>query len=243
MKKNVFFITILSLLLLSFTVFCIGNNAKAKSLMLLSDYQKELDAINSEFGTNYCFPTDEILKKEGRSIEEVEKYFQQMTLNEFKDYVYSAIQADIAYTNDNTTGLEYNYSTAEHYYYNPDHLYPVEKSNLQRRGHDGEYRSYSSTQKWYYSYAPNNYLYIRSTVYYANGHDMYVSVDGYGDHMGSYPCYGATSFTSSISSDKRTVSCNFTCVKYIAPNIMNANIYNFSGITFTANGGDLYASI
>ena len=62
------------------------GTAHSESLTL-SDYQAELDKINEELGTNYSFPTEDLLKAEGRTLKDVEEFFQQMTLEEFRDYI------------------------------------------------------------------------------------------------------------------------------------------------------------
>ncbi len=61
-------------------------------LLTLSDYQAELDRINEELGTDFCFPTEDVLKAEGRTNKDVEEFFQQMTLEDFRNYVIDASQ-------------------------------------------------------------------------------------------------------------------------------------------------------
>ena len=74
--------------------------------LTLSDYQAELDKINEELGTNYSFPKEDLLKAEGRTLKDVEEFFQKMTLEEFRDYVIDASQNAFV----NTLPIEHEYS-------------------------------------------------------------------------------------------------------------------------------------
>ena len=228
MRKITVAILIISMIFGGVVFSNFNTKVKAAETFDLSDYQKELDKINVQLGTDYCFPTEEVLKAEGRTLNDVEMYFQKMTLDEFHDYVYNAIQMSC----NDTTENENDFPSGEHVY--------CMNTNDSRNTEDySGTRSYSSTQKWFYSGDSNKYLFIRSTIYYADGNYRYSTLDEYGDYMAAYPGYGITGFSYSFSADKRTITCNFVCVQYIAPNIINPTYYNFSGIVFTANGGDI----
>lgn len=221
-------------ILLSAVIFCnVKNKANAEEPLPLSAYQNELDKINAQLGTNYGFPTEELLKIEGRTIDDVEKHFQQMTLDEFRDYIYNIYQNDY-YNSENESNDAESEDEAIEY------TFPVNTDDSQD-ANVGD-RAYSSNQKYYYSGNTGKYLFINSTVFYADGHDRYSTIDncGYG-HLPSsgYPYYVVNDFYSSISTDKRTVSCLFVCYRYTGDDIIDTGIHNVN-VVFTANGGDVY---
>lgn len=219
-------------ILLSAVIFCnVKKEANAEEPLPLSVYQNELDKINAQLGTNYGFPTEELLKIEGKTIDDVETYFQQMTLDEFRDYIYNIYQN--GYYNPESDYSESDDGTAKY-------TFPVNTDDSQDANVGN--RAYSSTQKYYYSGNTGKYLYITSTVFYADGHDRYSSIDDssyFHASSSGYPYYVVNNFNSSISTDKRTVSCLFSCYQYVAPYTIDTGIHNIN-VVFTANGGDVY---
>ncbi len=225
---------LIACIIFGMTVFYYSSNGvKAEEPLSLGDYQKELDRINQELGINYSFPSEELLKAEGRTPNDVEKFFQQMSIEEFRDYIYTLVHIEEDWYNGvDLNKPEYSDTNSE-----IDHCYPLNIDNSQDND-DGEVRSYTYTQKFYYSGEFGNYFYIRSTVFYANGHDMYASIDKYGDHASHFPCLYVTGFDSTISTDRRTVSCDFTGDLHLSEYIVSTSLA-FPGIVFTANGGDI----
>ena len=61
-------------------------------MFTLSDYQEELDKINKELGTEYIFAPED-----GRDLKEAEAFYQQMSLDEFREYIYNASEAAKAF--------------------------------------------------------------------------------------------------------------------------------------------------
>lgn len=55
----------------------------------------------------------------------------------------------------------------------------------------------------------------------------------------SYPAYKVRSYSTSFSSNKRTVACTWRCSKYISKNVVATGDYTLS-CTFTAGGGNIY---
>ncbi len=229
LKKVMAIVVGLSIILGVFNIRSFVIEANAEDTLSLYEYQVELARINEQYGTDYCFPTNDVLRAEGRTIEDVEKYFQQMTLEEFHETVCNAINEDLE------REANLNEIPESEIVSNVSKLNVVDGNDVNRIS------SYSSEQRWYYSDSSYNYFYIRTTQYYADGYSRYISFNSYGDNMASYPCYGVTSCSTSISNDTRNITCNFTYVKYISANIINANQYRIN-IVFTAGGGDVNPS-
>ena len=98
----------------------------------------------------------------------------------------------------------------------------------------------TKTQKYYYDASDtNNYLYIKSTIYHADGKDRYSSVNSSGYHMGSFPQYRVKSFSKSYNTGHTKVYCTFICYRYLSEYLVNAATISVN-VTFTASGGDEY---
>ena len=67
--------------------------------------------------------------------------------------------------------------------------------------------AYDKIQRFYYDSKWNNYFYIDSTLYSADGKERYASINHYGYNNSTYPCYKPTSMTHSKSSDCTEVTC------------------------------------
>ncbi len=156
-----------------------------------------------------------IVSEEDMSEEEYAKmvtFFASMNIEEFRRYIISAYQNDIEFQN------------------NPDDSSPIQVSPA----------AYTNIQRYYYS-GNSNFLAIQSTAYTGDGYERYYTIDTYGYSMVSYPAYYPYSFSSTISSDKRSVSCVYNCTKYITEYIADTagHIVN---VTFTAGAGDIIGS-
>ena len=142
---------------------------------------------------------------------EMVEFFSMMSISDFRNYIMAAHQNDI--TNASADVLP------------TEQIAPA---------------AYSNTQRYYYS-GGSNYLSINSTLYTADGYERYYSVNNGNSNMVSYPAYYATSLSSTISSDKRTVNCSFNCTKYITAYVSDTS-FHVVRVTFTAGGGDVYGT-
>lgn len=156
-----------------------------------------------------------VVSEENMSEEEYAEmvtFFTSMNIEDFRTYIISAYQNDIESQN------------------NPDDSLPSQVSPA----------AYSSIQRYYYS-GNSNYLAIQSTAYTGDGYERYYTIDTYGYSMVSFPAYYPHTFSSTISSDKRRVSCVYNCTRYITEYIADTagHIVN---VTFTAGAGDIIGS-
>ncbi|BCJ99711.1 hypothetical protein [Anaerocolumna chitinilytica] len=214
-------------LILFFTVPVNNIFAAADNNLLLKPYVDELAKINKEFGTNYTFPTEENLLKNGSSIQEMTNFYQNMSMDEFDAYIRGLYNTDnsIIKSVQNTIIAENNFT----------------ESNIVSSTSSS---TSTSTQKYFYGGQYNsNYLKITSTISNVNGTTyIYSSVDQYGQYHGSYPYYDpSVGLTQTFSTDRTKVSCTFKCVKYLSAYVQDGVIYNIS-CTFGAGQGDIYAS-
>lgn len=190
-------------------------NVSAETFNDINVYEKELDKINKELGTDYAFPTDDVVEEGAVSKKELSKFYSSMSINEFRKYVMDAHNNEIK--SKNSFDKIENYSKI-----------PVLKS------------TFSKKQKFYYY--SDNYLSINAKVYRADGKERYSSVSNGEYYHNCYPYLKPTSFSKNFSSGNTKVNCNYTCTKYIAANLINGTHYNVS-VTFDASGGNVYNSI
>lgn len=103
-------------------------------------------------------------------------------------------------------------------------------------------QAYTKTQKYYYDKTGKNYLSITSTAYTVDGKERYSGIPSYSYKGAAYPYYKPSSMSSSKSDGDTKITCKFSCVKYIAKNLIYATQYTVK-VTFKASGGDVYASV
>lgn len=179
-------------------------------------YRETLEKINEELGTHYSFPTQEQLKAENKSYNDLINFYTSMGINDFIKYVKKA------YRNERL-GI---YSRLNYAQNMEDSISTV---------------AYDKIQRFYYDSKWNNCFYIDSTLYSADGKERYASINHYGYNNSTYPCYKPTSMTHSKSSDCTEVTCIFKCVKYVAKNLIEGVTCTLK-VTFRASSGNVYAT-
>ena len=214
MCKKIISLSLIFTLLCSVFSVSITVNAKEDSLV---QYRTVLEELNEQLGTDYAFPTKEQMKDNGESYSDLVQFYSKMSIDEFKDYVIRA-------------------------YNNEKNGRKTEVSDIIKDESEISPLAYTKRQKLFYDTTGKNYLYITSTFYTADGKERYSSVNSYGYIGGAYPYYLPSSMSSSKSSDFTKVTCTFSCVKYIAKNLIDATRYTVK-VTFTAAGGDVHTTI
>lgn len=198
------------------TLFTVSTTVNAKEDSL-APYRTVLEELNVQLGTDYTFPTAEQMENNGECYVDLVEFYNKMSIDEFKDYVITA------YDNEKSDNM-------------------TEVSDITEDESEISPQAYTKKQKYYYDTTGKNYLFINSTVYTADGKERYSSVDSYGHTEKAYPYYSPSSMSSSKSADFTKVTCTFSCVKYIAKNLINATNYTVK-VTFKASGGDVYTSV
>ena len=173
-------------------------------------YQEELTRLNKELGTNYTLsPT------EGETQESMQAFFMAMTIDEFDKYIYAAYEAEMKF----------------------DSIVKKPRTEI-KTSEKEETRSTLTTQRLYYDGANSLYLKVYTTT--VNGTTIYTGDVHSSSHtIVSYPAYKVRSYSTSFSSNKRTVACTWRCSKYISKNVVATGDYTLS-CTFTAGGGNIY---
>lgn len=106
---------------------------------------------------------------------------------------------------------------------------------------DNGISTYDFTQTQHYYYSGSNSLYARTHVKQSSSSSPeYDYVDGYGAHHPDYPYYDPSlGFSSSISNDRKKLSCVFDCKKYVDKYLIDTGKYTIS-VTFIVNAGNIY---
>lgn len=210
MKKIIISLCLVLALLCSLFMLPADVNAEQNSL---APYYAVLEEMNEELKTDYMFPSAVQMEEAGESYSELVEFYTSMSMDEFRSYVRAAY--------DNEAKEDKCYS---------DIVIDSEIEPL----------AYNKKQKYYYDASSLNYLFISSTVYSADGVERYSSVDSYGHTEILYPYYTPSSMSKSFGTGYKTVTCTFSCVKYIAKNLISATAYTLK-VTFSASGGNVSA--
>lgn len=230
--KKIFFalVTLLATIMLFVPItgtyaYAMDTDTKDLNTALLP-YAQELEKINFELGTDYIFvPNDELSEVE---YNELVDFYQQMTLEEFRDYIFKAYENDISYQN-NCSEFEFNYcTTSENLHNNGDtqifSLNPVS----------------TITQKYFYKSSSKNYLAITADVMYGDGRGHYLDNDvTFESHIADYPGYRIEKGTYNFSMDQSEIYVKFTCKRFTAVGVQNAITYTIP-VTFNSDGFDVY---
>jgi hypothetical protein len=138
-----------------------------------------------------------------------------MTIDEFDKYIYAAYEAEMKF----------------------DSIVKKPRTEI-KTSEKEETRSTLTTQRLYYDGA--NSLYLKAYTTTVNGTTIYTGDVHSSSHtIVSYPAYKVRSYSTSFSSNKRTVACTWRCSKYISKNVVATGDYTLS-CTFTAGGGNIY---
>lgn len=141
----------------------------------------------------------------------------KMSISQFDEYIMKIHQKDENEQAEQETNTEF----------------VCKKSKLSARG---------GASKQLYYYSGSNYLYFASDITVVNGVLQYLSGNGYGSHISSYPGYKCTGkFSSSFLAGKTKVKCNWKCTRMLSANISDATVYTIT-CTFKAGGGNVYAT-
>lgn len=196
-----------------FCVFVENVIAEQKGLDI---YQQILDEMNNELNTNYRFPSEEEMLKKGETYQDLVDFYSAMSVDEFKQYVYSAHQNVL----DGTIITNWDY---------------VDYTN--------SLLSYTKTQKYYYEgSSTGNYLYLKTKAYSGGGMEHYIEALESGHTERSYPCYYNISTNVTFSKNMRKLVCEFNCSRFVSKNLSD-NSYRTFKIPFEADGGDVYTVI
>lgn len=205
-------------ILCTLSVFCCNDFAVfASEADVLKPYEEKLAEINNELGTSYKIPDANELSVTGMTEAELISFYTAMDMDEFESYILE---------------MDENNQTEEIIVLQS----PYNKNGI-------SLSATSSTQKYYYSTSNNNYLYIKTSVSTSGGKKYYSSINSLGSNSTAtgYPYYSVKSYSYSKSSNSRQVTCSYKCSKYLSSTIIDTGSYTVK-VTFTAGGGDLYAT-
>ncbi|GFI04222.1 hypothetical protein IMSAGC005_03074 [Lachnospiraceae bacterium] len=149
------------------------------------------------------------------SISQMEQFYTSMSLEEFDVYIRNAIKNAQNYDKDLGTDIK-----------NESGIEPLEETVEQR-----------------YIYDTVHYIYVKVNTNVEHGVRTYTAFHGAGDNnsQGSYPYYSLTSYVANFSENKKVLYCNFSCYRYIAPNICDTYATPIL-VNFKAGGGNVYPS-
>lgn len=199
----------------------------------LSKYVQIVAEFNNEYGTSYQIATPEQLCKVGKSIDEITSLFNEMSEDEFYDYLYDAYLLDMSdKLNDNqyesvdmcTTDIELSANAVN---------LPIEK------------QVNTGTQHYYYRGSTTESLYITASWSYGDGYyrySPYLQNIGYRYTPGHYPYYVPYDSTHSLTNSATQMACSYTCSKFIAEGITDITVWTIN-VSFTAGGGDVWGSL
>lgn len=149
------------------------------------------------------------------SISQMEQFYTSMSLEEFDAYIRNAIKNAQNYDKKFETDIK-----------NESEIEPLEETVEQR-----------------YIYDTVHYIYVKVNTNVEHGVRTYTAFHGAGDNnsQGSYPYYSLTSYVANFSENKKVLYCNFSCYRYIAPDICDAYATPIL-VNFKAGGGNVYPS-
>lgn len=202
-------------------VVCLLNCAPVPVAALedeLTIYLEELEKINNELGTEYGFPTEDMLDDDGKTYSDLVDFYTQMSIEAFRTYVYEA--------HENATQVD-------------------EKAQIYQEVADEtliQPRAYPKTQRFYYDPSSSEYLYISAILYTADGEERYSYLTDWGYSSSSYPHYKAYDMTYSYSEGWTWVNCTFSCYKVVSENLIYTTIYSVP-VSFRSAYGDVYATL
>ncbi len=193
-----------------------GAGAKDLSTSLIP-YTQELEKINSELGADFTFASEDELTDE--QFDHYVNFYRQMTIEEFRDYVYDMYQFDTNSSVDlSLTAAEVSVDKADIFSVNPTSII---------------------TQKYYYNFSDNyNYIQLKSEVMYGGGRAIYIDIIswlGYIDDEDDY--YDAFDSDYELSSDQSSVDVTFYCTHYRKGLALRNIVVT---VKFEAAGGDVY---
>jgi len=184
----------------------------------LVQYEIKLEQLNEELGTDY-----KMQPGIDSSYEEMVEYYTNMTMDEFESYIRNAYR----------TEQEMNEMMSKP-------LYEETAASIMA---NSTISPQSTLAKQRYFYDGSNYLYITAYTTTVNSSTIYTGDFGEsGWYIREYPAYQPTSCTYSFSTDKKYLTCSWTCVKYVSTNLIATGHYTLS-CSFTAGGGDIYPMV
>lgn len=210
----------------------------------LEIYMEELDKINKELGTDYGIPVEYFDESE---LEELMQFFLSMSLDEFRDYIYTVHYNSISNVRSEQAQSEFETSS-----FSENKLVPTVvvsgssdiSSETTNEAISSAASSYTLvTQRYHYDVSnTDNYLYLQAENFTMNGYPRYNTYDNFagGYFISSYPGYKATGCSISFSNYDRVAACIFTYMRMLSKYIKDGEEKSLS-CTFVAGGGDLYA--
>lgn len=193
------------LLAIVFVVLLQGKQSYAKSTndyhQSLQPYITILDQLNEQLGTNYAFLTEKQLLSINKDLDEMVSYYTSMGLSEFKTYVLNAHEL----ASEKNNNIHHEVSRVV-----------ISTSPITPYAYTKEHRAY---------YSQYNYLFIRSTVYYADGTERYSSINNYGYAWADYPYYYIYDFSHEFKDGNTKADCIFTCFKHLDEYLIDLVVY------------------
>lgn len=226
-------------------------------VLSLKVYADELTKINEELETNYRIPVEYFDEFE---LEEITQMFTKMSVEEFRDYIYTAHYNYISEnSDDNNTNSELIFYESKsisatnsfsecklvptEVIFENDEIIPTLESAKSAISNPNS--SYTLvTQRYYYDVgSTSNYLYLQAENFTMNGYPRYNTYDSFagGYLISNYPGYKATACSISFSNYDRAATCTFTYLRMIAKGVDDESGSHTISCTFIAGGGDIYA--
>lgn len=197
-----------SMAMTSLIIFSQSMSALA-SENVMAPYEEKLEQINQELGTDFKFNTEGELSKS-----EMEQFYTSMSVDQFDQYIRDAIrEAEDNHLDSSTTVV-----------HDKNSEFSLMESRTQQK----------------YIYDTVHYIFVDVSINTEHGVTTYTDYHGAGDNgsQNSYPYYSLSSYVASFSDNKKVLNCNFSCIKYIAPNVSNTYTTPIL-VYFTAGGGDV----
>lgn len=222
MKKKIIQILFLCTILINAMIISAGTVSCASTteeqeiseLESIQPYAEILNALNTELGTSFAFPTNEALETAGMDREEVIADILSTDIEDYEQLIrnqYGNLEQGL------TSGI----------------ISGNEQAGLM---------STTQTQKAYYT--SSNYVYINATTYYADGTERYSSINSYGEGHSATPYYNPYDLDSSLSSNSTTYTCYFYCYKMLNSSVSYDSWTKHKlQASFVAGGGDPTATV
>ena len=203
----------ISMTLIFFQIFSVQAGSSSSPL---AKYQKRLDELNHTLKTDYA-----LLPDKNVSYEEMTSFYQNMSIAEFEDYIYSLHDSDMEFKKNEMSITRQEIEI-------PNHSLKNTESDNRR------------IQKFYYS--TDNYLYVDFKIKKdSNGKKLYDEVKKAGERHNSYPAYEVHGYSYTPCGNVEQAAITFTCTKYLSPYLTDTGNYHLSCI-FKAGDGHVRAS-
>lgn len=184
----------------------------------LNFYAAIVEEFNEEYGTTYQIATSEQLERIGSSTEELIQFFNAMSEEEYRDYLYDSYLLDVSE----------KFEIGEIVIEEPTKMAISPMTTVTE-----------TQQNFYYNSGYTNYLGIVATWVSVDGANRYITLKGFTQGQTKYPYYDCYKFEYNITDYSQAIDCTYHCARYTNYGFTDLTDYTLP-VTFRAGAGHLY---